>query len=249
MAKQHGFLKVQGKLDDISFFKRKNEFLLRNKGGVTKERIMNDPRYVRTRENINEFGHIAISGKSLRIALAALIRKAYDGSLSNRMMQALTKVKNTDTISGRGKRKVAVGIGTVAGLSALKGFEFNSKAPLSSVLGAEVNLNKTTGTVKIIDLIPIEQVMAPKYATHVQFRSACLRLDFETGDHEIAYSPVVNLPLDATVSSPAMTPTLLPTGSGTMMFLLLVEFFQEQAEVQYLLSNGDYNSLTLLDLD
>ncbi len=248
MAKQHGFLKVQGKLDDLSFFKRKDEFLLRNKGGVSKERIMGDPRFVRTRENISEFGMVASAGKLVRVANSVLIRKAYDGTLSNRLMQTLTKVKNADTVSGRGKRQVSEGIGTVEGAALLKGFEFNSRAPLAAVLAAPWAVNTATGAVSLTDLIPGEQIKAPQYATHVQFRSAFLNLDFATGDYAITYSPELLLVLNNTASSPVLTPSAVPAGSGTSLFLFLIEFYQEQNGVQYLLSNGDYNSLTVLDI-
>ena len=56
MAKQGGLLKVVGKLDDLSFYKSADGFLVRTKGGVSGDRIANDPTFQRTRENGAEFG-------------------------------------------------------------------------------------------------------------------------------------------------------------------------------------------------
>ena len=52
MAKQQSFLKVAGTLDGLTFYKSVDGHLVRTKGGVSKGRIMNDPAYIRTRENI-----------------------------------------------------------------------------------------------------------------------------------------------------------------------------------------------------
>ncbi|OYU78865.1 MAG: hypothetical protein CFE23_16625 [Flavobacterium sp. BFFFF1] len=248
MAKQRGFLKIEGKLDDISFFKRKDEFLLRQKGGVSKHRIMNDPRFKRTRENGTEFGMIAKAGKMLRDANAVMINKAHDGLLHNRLMQVMSQIKACDVTSPRGERQVYVGLGTAEGKEFLKGFEFNSQSSIRSVLSAPYALVKATGKVTIADLLPAEQVSAPPHATHVSFRAGFLKVNFETGDSAIAYSPVVNLSLEAAAAPVSLTPTAVPANTGTVLYLLLVEFYQEMNGVQYVLSNGNFNSLTVLDV-
>lgn len=75
MAKQNGFLKVEGTLGDISFYKSKDRFLIRAKGGVSKERIMSDPAFKRTRENGTEFGMVAAANKLLRYLFKRLLQQ------------------------------------------------------------------------------------------------------------------------------------------------------------------------------
>jgi len=41
MAKQKGILRVTGTLDELSFYKEKDGFLVKTKGGITKNRIKN----------------------------------------------------------------------------------------------------------------------------------------------------------------------------------------------------------------
>jgi hypothetical protein len=88
----------------------------------------------------------------------------------------------------------------------------------------------------------------PSHSTHVSFQSGFLNLNLETGESQITYSPIVNLPLDMSVSSVTLTPSAPPTGTGFKFYLLLIEFFQEVNSVQYALNNGSYNVLNLLEV-
>jgi len=248
MAKQKGILKIEGTLDDITFYKNGDTYLVRNKGGVSKNRIENDPAFKRTRENGTEFGMVAGASKLLRDANAVLVRKAYDGKLNVKLMQVLTKVKGCDVTSPRGQREVYVGLGTAEGRALLKGFDFNSRTKLHSVLAAPFVLDTSTGTVTIDNLIPAEMLDAPANSTHVAMQSAMLNLNFETGEQAIEYSPVVNLPLDLALATQTLTPNGVPGGSGQLFFFLLIEFFQEVNGVQYALNNGNFNALCLLEV-
>ena len=110
MARQNGILKITGKLDDLSFYKSKDGFLVRTKGGVSKDRINNDPAFVRTRENGTEFAESAYAGKLLRVAVRNMLMNAKDGRVTSRLTQLMSKIKNYDTASVRGERKVAIGL-------------------------------------------------------------------------------------------------------------------------------------------
>ena len=59
MATQESFIKLQGKVGDLSFFKTKNGYQARVKGGVSADRIKSDPAYQRTRENNVEFATVS----------------------------------------------------------------------------------------------------------------------------------------------------------------------------------------------
>ncbi len=144
MAKLRSLIKLEGTLDGLTFYKTKDGYLVRTKGGVSKQRMATDPAYARTRENGAEFGHCAKMGKVLRKAMLTLLTDAKDGRTSSRIMQTLSKVKNTDETSVRGQRNVSIGLATLEGKALLKGFDFNTNAPLSTVLLADYTLNTTT---------------------------------------------------------------------------------------------------------
>lgn len=248
MAKANGILKIEGTVEDLTFYKKDGKSFVRKKGGVSKERIENDPNYVRTRENNSEFGHSGSAGKVLRMAMGSLVFKAKDNKLASRMLQVMSRIKNLDTVSARGKRQVAVGIGTAEGKLYLKGFDFNIHAPLNGVLFAPFELDTATGVVSIADFTPAEQLQFPQGSTHVSFQSAVLAIDFETEVSELAYSPVVNLPINLTVTPITLTPSSVPSGSGNQLFMLMVSFYQEVNGVQYSLKNEGFNVLNVLEV-
>ncbi|WP_313806973.1 hypothetical protein [Flavobacterium sp.] len=248
MAKSKGIIKIEGTVEDLTFYKHEGEYYVRKKGGIDKNRIANDPNFVRTRENNNEFGTSGHSGKILRNALGTMVFKAKDSRLSSRMLKVMSVVKRYDTTSARGQRNVANGIATPEGKQALRGFDFNGRAELGSVLYAPFELDTATGVITLADVLPAEQILFPQGATHVSFQGAVLALDFETEESSVAYSNVVNLPLNMTLNNITLTPTSVPTGTGQQFFLLMLSFYQEVNAVQYSLKNEEYNVLNILEI-
>jgi len=248
MAKVNGIIKIEGTVEDLTFYKKDGKNFVRRKGGISKERIMNDPNFVRTRENGNEFGHSGSCGKILKLAVGPMVFKAKDSKLSSRLLQVMSKIKNFDTISKRGSRNVATGIVTTEGKLQLKGFDFNPKAPLKGVLFAPLTLDTTSGEVSILNFTPIEQVQFPEGATHMSFQSAAVLVDFETGLSESIYSTVESIPITTVSSSVTVTPESVPAGSGVQLFLLLITFYQEVNGIQYSLKNEEFNVLHVLEV-
>ncbi|GGK28954.1 hypothetical protein GCM10007962_23990 [Yeosuana aromativorans] len=248
MAKLKSLIKIEGTLDGMTFYKGKDGYLVRTKGGVSKNRIENDPAFIRTRENGSEFGHIAKSGKVFRQALTPMLADVKDRTLTARMMKILSQIKNTDSTSVRGSRQVGIGLTTPEGKSILKEFDFNSNAKLKGVLLADYQLNTTTGEVTITDFNPMQQMNAPGGATHVSFSSGILNLDFVTGEKDVQISPEVNLPINGSLVDVTMTPPALPTGTGQNLFIMKMTFYQEINGVQYMLNNGTFNVLHIVEI-
>ncbi len=248
MAKLKGIIKIEGTLDNLTFYKGKEGYLVRTKGGVSKDRILNDPAFERTRENGSEFGHSASSGKLLRTSVRNLMIRAKDNRVTSRLTQVMSKVKNADATSIRGERNVATGLATADGKLELKGFDFNNRALLSSVLFAPFTIDNATGEISIPDLNPANDVSYPVRATHISITSAFLDVNFDTTENAIEFSPTVNIPIDNTTATQTLTPAAVPSGTGNKIYLILIEFFQEVNGVQYQLKNGAYNVLTIVDV-
>ncbi|HSD15586.1 MAG TPA: hypothetical protein VLB74_13120 [Flavobacterium sp.] len=248
MAKTSGIIKIEGTLEELTFYKKNGKNFVRKKGGVSGDRIASDPSFVRTRENNTEFGHSGSSGKVLRGALGSLVFKAKDSQLSSRLLGVMSRVKNMDTVSPRGKRNVSIGITTPEGKQALRGFDFNANAALNSVLFAPYDLDTASGEITVNNFIPAEQVQFPQGATHVSFMGALLALDFATEASEVAYSNVVTIPLNLTPTNIVLTPSSLVAGTGQQFFLLLISFYQEVNGVQYSLKNEEFNVLNILEV-
>ncbi|TYB76988.1 hypothetical protein [Bizionia myxarmorum] len=248
MAKLKSLIKIEGTLDDLTFYKGKDGFLVRTKGGVSANRIKNDPAFARTRENGSEFGHSATSGKILRRAILNLIADAKDVRVTSRLTQTMSLVKNTDVTSVRGQRKVAIGLATAEGKASLKNFDFNNNAQMSTVLLSDYSLDTLTGEITITDLISNHDLGKPSGSTHVSFIAGFLNLDFTTGDKDLQLSPTVNLPIDGTTTTVSLLPPAVPAGTGNQLFFLKVSFFQEVNGIQYALNNGAYNALELIEV-
>jgi len=248
MAKLKSLIKIEGTLDGMTFYKGKEGYLVRTKGGVSKNRIQNDPAFIRTRENGTEFGQSATSGKLLRQALTPLLVDVKDGTLIARIMKTMTLVKNADTTSIRGSRNVSNGLSTAEGKGFLKEFDFNSQAKLKAVLLADYQLNTTTGEITIPSFIPLQQMNAPGGATHVSFSSGILHLDMTTGEKELQSSTLVNLPINGDPVDVTLQPSSVPSGSGQVFYLFKLSFFQEINAIQYPLNNGSYNMLHIMDV-
>src|SRR5687767_3751785 len=97
MARQKGLIKIEGTLQDLTFYKTKDGHLVKTKTNISKERIDSDPAFIRTRENGAEFGSSASSGKLTRDSFRNIAMNASDSKIVSRLTQVMTKIKNMDT--------------------------------------------------------------------------------------------------------------------------------------------------------
>jgi len=248
MARQKGVIKIEGSIDDVTFYKSKDGFLAKRKSGVSKSRIENDPNFARTRENDAEFKNAAISGKYLRDILRPLMKTARDSRVTSRLLKLMSRILRLDTTSARGERTVGTAIASPAAQALLKGFEFNSKSPMGSVLFKPYSVTTATGVIVVSNLVPINDVAIPEGTTHLTLRGAYANVDFTDGVSAIEYSNQVNLPIDSASTTVTLTPTGVPPGTGTKIYVLEIEFFQEVNAVQYELNNGAFNALVIAEV-
>ena len=248
MARQKGIIKLLGTVGDITFYKAKEGFLAREKGGVDKNRIMNDPNFQRTRENGEEFGRAGASGKMLRTAFRAVLMNSSDSRMVGRLTREMVKVLQKDEVSERGQRNVIDG-----DLSLLKGFDFNINGKLSTTLYApySVTLDRVDGDV-IVDIpafIPANMINAPSGTTHFKIEAAAAVVNFTDGSFNVSNADTGILPYDAVATSAISLATTLPANSTEPIFLVLgVEFYQEINGEMYVLKNGAYNALQLIEV-
>lgn len=248
MARQIGLIKLKGTLDNVNFYKSKDGNMARMKTSVDGARIASDPAFVRTRENNSEFGNSATAGKLLRDSIRTMMQKASDGRVTSRLTKVMSQIKNLDVTSLRGERNVGIGIADPAAKALLKGFNFNNRAILGSVLFKSFTVAPATGEIEILNLIPINDLTIPQGTTHVSFKGAWAKIDFVAGTASVEESNVVNLPVDGTQTTVTLTPAAAPAGAGTDIYFLTLEFFQEVNGVQYSLKNGAYNVLNVVEV-
>lgn len=94
----------------------------------------------------------------------------------------------------------------------------------------------------------MNDVAFPVGATHISFTGCYANLNYATALVDVKLTNVVNVPIDAATTAVLLTPTAVPTGTGTKIYLLRVEFFQLMNGVQYSLKNGAYNALRIIEV-
>ncbi len=249
MAKQKGIVKLKGTIGDYTFYKTRDGYLAREKGGIEKNRILNDPAFKRTRENGMEFGTAGKGGQLIRKAERILLRQASDYRVTSRLVKVLMSIVKSDPLNNRGKRTVQDG-----DMSLLNEFDFNEKGKLNTVFfsGYTPNFDRATGVfdVDVDAFVPNETIDAPKGTTHVQLVAGVCALDFagRKFEEDHAFSPIILW--DAT-PQPALTLSPTITGGGILpvMQVLGVSFFQEVNGEMYPLRNGSFNALGVVDVD
>lgn len=249
MAKQRGIIKLKGTVGDITFYKSKDGYLAREKGGVDASRIANDPNFQRTRENGEEFGTAGKAGKMLRTSMRALLQNVADSRMVGRLTRAMMKVLQADLTSVRGKRNVIDGEAEL-----LEGFEFNIGSKLGTTLFAPFTavIDRVAGTlvVNIPSFIPVNMVAGPGGATHFKLTSAGAAVDFENETFEVTTSETAALPWDSAATAVINLANAVTANSTSPLFLALgIEFFQEINGVQYPLKNGSYNAMALVKVN
>ncbi|MBL4559385.1 MAG: hypothetical protein JKX79_00225 [Labilibaculum sp.] len=249
MAKQTGIIKLKGTIGGISFYKTSDGHLAREKGGVDKSRIANDPAFQRTRENGAEFGRAGKGGKVIRNAIRILLLNAKDRRVVSRLTTDLLKIVKTDSTNGRGLRTIEDG-----NLSLLKGFEFNINGKLGATLftpfGIAFDRVTGDGSVSIAPFSAKKRIAAPSGTTHFKMVMGAAELDFANKasvfeSNETAVLPYVNtataqIDLTASVTANSTLPVVQVLG---------IEFYQEVNGEMYSLKNGSYNALSVSDVD
>jgi len=248
MAKLKGIIKIEGTLQDMTFYKTQDGHLVKTKSGVSGNRIANDAAFARTRENGAEFGSSAKAGKMVRDCFRVLMQSASDNRVTSRVTQLMSRIQREDKTSPRGQRNVTTGIVTIEGQNLMKSFNFNDKSVLGSILLKPYSVDTATGVITIADLTPTLDLKAVTGATHVSISGAFAVINFETGESDIRYTNGESIVIDNTTASVTLTPTGVPTITGTQFFLLEVVYFQEVNGTSYTLNNGLFNALSIIDL-
>ncbi len=249
MAQQKGILPLQGTIGNITFYKSQDGYLAREKGGLSAERIANDPAFARTRENGAEFGRAGKAGKILRSSLRGLLVNVSDGKMVARLTKEMMRVIKADAVNDRGQRNVIDGE-----VLLLNGFDFNISSKLGSTLFAPytVSVNRVSGllTVNVPSFIPANMVAAPAGATHFKLVSAGAAVDFENNVYDVVQQAGSYTALDGTTTSVLALDHQLPANSTHPLFLVMgVEFYQQVNSVFYSLKNGAFNALTVINVD
>jgi hypothetical protein len=247
MAKQKGIIKLDGTIGGITFYKTTEDgYLAREKGGVSADKIANDPAFQRTRENGEEFGRAGKAGKLLRNSIRAMLQNASDSRMVGRLTQKMVEVIQEDITNPRGQRNVIDGEAEL-----LEGFEFNISGKLGTTLYAPFTgtIDRVAGTLtaNIPAFVPINMLAAPGGSTHFKIVSAGAEVDFENETFVIDTQATAVLPWDSAATAVINLINTVTANSTHPLFLALgIEFYQQVNGQMYPLKNGAFNPLSLV---
>jgi len=247
MAKQKGIIKLDGTIGGITFYKTTEDgYLAREKGGVSADKIANDPAFQRTRENGEEFGRAGKAGKLLRNAIRAMLQNASDSRMVGRLTQKMVEVIQEDLTNPRGQRNVIDGEAEL-----LEGFEFNISGKLGTTLYAPYTgtIDRVAGTLtaNIPAFVPINMLAAPGGTTHFKIVSTGAEIDFENETFVMDAQATAVLPWDSAPTALINLVNTVTANSTHPLFLALgIEFYQEVNGQMYPLKNGAFNPLSLV---
>ncbi len=248
MAKIKSLIKIEGTLDELTFYKTQDGNLVRQKGGISAERIASDPAFARTRENGREFGNAASAGKLLRQAFREPINVASDNRLTSRLTKVFRQLLTYDGASVRGDRNVAMAMQNEFAQKALKGFHFNDMAPIEKVLAKVPVCDATTGKVLLDNLNPSKDLYWPDGANVCEISVHWACIDFADGSYFTGASQVESVKVLSAVNSYSFTPSVQISGSGILCIGMLLDFYQVMNGTNYSIQSNTYNSFSLLDV-
>ncbi len=249
MARQIGIMPSRGTIDNVTFYKTQDGFLLKGKSGVTKKRILKHKKFMRTRENMAEFAVAARAGRTLRGALTYILNNGADNRIIGRIVSKMMQLIKLDTTNARGKRGIPDSQTVL-----LEGFEFNTNSHFANIFTAPYtpSIDRTTGAVavNILSFIPVSAVAAPSGATHLQVLLVGAAVDFKTNKFTAANTASPFIPWDTAASGDQDLTVSLPAASLLPLFMAVgVAFFEEVNGVKYPLLSGAFNASVLVQVN
>jgi hypothetical protein len=259
MARQLGHVKYKGTIGEIRHFKIKGmtgNFAGLN-GGATGEQIKNAPGFVRTRENMNEFGGCAHAGRSVRVGLNVLMKQMSDAQLTGRLTAIMKKINLEDQSEARGYRAILISTQSkyLQGLHFNKNFNFDGS--FLAPFGLTSSETRDGSTMEVPAFNPLKSVIAPSGATHFRLINAVSVIsDFVYNSTTRIYEPIeptLNelsnvayseyLDLNTEITAPTVIESVLSgateiTSDVTVLNSVGIEFYQKAGTGFYLLNSG-----------
>jgi hypothetical protein len=252
MARQASFLKMKGTLGGLTFYKSRDGHLIREKGGIERQRILNDPQFIRTRENMAEFGRAAQASKAFRTVFRKVLNQNPERRLASLLTKNFLKLLQQDTLSTRGERNL-YGVSPIV----MQQLDLNPRSKFRDnvFIGYSHDFQDEDG-VAVLSIPahnPQDSIMSYKDATHYRFFSAFGYFDLTTMLGEAAYGYSPNLPLNAQSNAAQQVTATLDVSevdlTNSIRFMLIgIEFYKQESTGFYILRNGMYNALQVLDV-
>ncbi|MDT8346365.1 MAG: hypothetical protein RQ756_01085 [Flavobacteriaceae bacterium] len=228
MAKQSGLLKVTGTIDGINYYYLNGKPVARKAGGgFNSKAIKTATNMRRVRENAAEFGHCSSVNKAFRGAIRGFYHGRPFRQMHQRLMSLFNALKNLDTESKRGERKVLKGVLSNDGLKQMTSFIFTPMCEPRETLLFDYSLNSIDF---VLSLRYMGTVMGkiPNTATHLRLCYGLLDFNFSALEYQL-YTAECELIAITDVDIEYVFKPEVGILSGVALPILGVEFLSYQA--------------------
>jgi hypothetical protein len=250
MSKYVGIMPVIGTIGNITFSRGANgDIIAKTKSAVSREKILHDPAFARTREIMSEFTRAGHASRFVLETFREAVKSKPDRFIFARLQKLMMSIIDSDQSHALGLRTVEDG-----DLNLMDGFEFNADALMASTFWGTPTgaIDRTTGalTVTIPPYDPSEMVRMPEGGTHYRLVAAGIELDLEGTQYirDIANSAWL-VPTMTPTSTLTLTCNLTPASTLPLFLMFGVEYAKEKAGVKYPLKNGKFNPVAIIGTD
>lgn len=249
MAKQVNIFKMEGTIGDATFYKTQYGHLVREKGGVSADRIKNDPSFQRTRENMSDFAYTVQATKLAKNAFNMVTAQAPDNRAYTRLFKVIRQALRKDATNDRGKRTL-----NKDNIALLRNFEFNETALLDSsfkqTYRAVISRENHSATVTFSDFYPDTTLMAPKGATDFKFIAALSAIDFANGDRETVMAESDLFPIDGNLLNVDALTVALAASTNLPLFLVIgISFIQKDNGKSYFCKDEGHSAAKIVRIE
>lgn len=185
MAKVSGIIQIEGTISGITFYKRKGVLIARKAGGgFNGKAIKTKASMVRVRENGSEFGNCMKSVQLFKKAIAPLLVLIKDTDRHARIVSLFTKIKNSDVVSERGSRSVAIGLQQELGRELLKNYLLTKGKDFSSFFSTGYEFTWESGI--RFTTLDGSYLFFPRGAHFIELQLMYAKIDFVTQQYEMS---------------------------------------------------------------
>jgi hypothetical protein len=193
MGELKGPIQFVGSVGNIRVYYNKTlkRYIVSTKGGSKKELIMKNPEYARQRENMTEFGAVAVWASLLRHSLTDILHLTWGYYFSGFMKLGKT-IQKHDDLHFRGKRSIESSKDALL----LTTLNFNKVHPFEQVLSqrfdTSFSADRKTVTISMPGFSPYSRISWPVRYKFYRFILVIAQLpDLEFKEKEKVFVPVV----------------------------------------------------------
>ncbi len=171
-----GLPPIIGTYNGINYYMRKGKQCQRKAGGgFTREGIKNNPKMQGIRDRNTEMAECSKFNADFKSALFPFLKEINDGTLHERLMKLLMKIRLLDE-AAEGERTAGAGLKSDAGRRQLSDFKFTAGPNTRDILSSSYDFDVKKGTLKVSSF-DSARLKFPKGTTHLFLDYGVLEYD------------------------------------------------------------------------